>query len=176
MSPISARSPLRWRARCHSLPSQGRCSAGGGARLFVVCRRGERRAVGAAPQIPPAAEMYSFPGVPAAPASPPTAPPSGSDLAAVPSSPAANAAGSRTDPWAEDPHFAGLSDVFSFPRVPGASVPAVPEATTSQPSVPASQPALGTIPAAPPTLPVANLPDPRRRSRHCSVIGSSPGR
>jgi len=33
-------------ARCHSLPSQGRCSAGGGARLFVVCRRGERRAVG----------------------------------------------------------------------------------------------------------------------------------
>ncbi len=114
----------------------------------------------AAPQIPPAAEKYSFPGVPAAPASPPTAPPSGSDLAAVPSSPAANAAGSRTDPWAEDPHFAGLSDVFSFPRVPGASVPAVPEATTSQPSVPASQPALGTIPAAPPTLPVANLPGP----------------
>jgi hypothetical protein len=33
----------------------------------------------AAPQIPPAAEMYSFPGVPAVPASPTAGPPSGSD-------------------------------------------------------------------------------------------------
>jgi cysteine desulfurase / selenocysteine lyase len=99
----------------------------------------------AAPQIPPAAEMYSFPGLPAFPSSPPTAPPGGSDLAAAPFLPA----GSRTEPWAEDPHFAGLNDVFSFPRVPGASVPAVPEVGKSQPSVPASQPVLGTIPAAP---------------------------
>ncbi len=99
----------------------------------------------AAPQIPPAAEMYSFPGVPAMPSSPPTGPPSGSDLAAVPTS----HAGGRTDPWAEEPHFAGLNDVFSFPRVPGASVPGVPQATASQPSVPASQPVLGTTPAEP---------------------------
>jgi cysteine desulfurase/selenocysteine lyase len=106
----------------------------------------------AAPQIPPAAEMYSFPGVPALPSSPTTAPPGGSDLAALPSAPASapigNAAG-RTDPWAEDPHFAGLNDVFSFPRVPGASVPAIPEVAKSQPSVPASQPVVGTIPVAP---------------------------
>jgi cysteine desulfurase/selenocysteine lyase len=110
----------------------------------------------AAPQIPPAAEMYSFPGVPAALASPPTAPPSGSDLATVPSSPAGNAAVGRTDPWAEDPHFAGLNDAFSFPRVPGASVPGIPEAAPSQPSLPASQPVLGTIPAASP----ANVTEP----------------
>jgi cysteine desulfurase/selenocysteine lyase len=98
-----------------------------------------------APQIPPAAEMYSFPGVPAMPSSPPTGPPSGSDLATVP----ATHAGGRTDPWAEEPHFAGLNDVFSFSRVPGASVPGVPQATASQPSIPASQAVLGTIPAEP---------------------------
>ncbi len=106
----------------------------------------------AAAQIPPAAEMYSFPGVPALPSSPPTAPPGGSDMAGLPpasaSAPPGNAAG-RTDPWAEDPHFAGLNDVFSFPRVPGASAPGIPEVANSQPSVPASQPVLGTIPVAP---------------------------
>ncbi|MGD0215747.1 MAG: family 2A encapsulin nanocompartment shell protein, partial [Terriglobales bacterium] len=99
----------------------------------------------AAPQIPPAAEMYSFPGVPAVPASSTAGPPSGSDAAAVPSSPTGSAAVGRTDPWAEDPHFAGLNDVFSFPRVPGASVPAVPAAQASQPSIPASQPDPNTI-------------------------------
>ena len=103
----------------------------------------------AAPQIPPAAEMYSFPGVPAVPSSPPTGPRGGSDFAAAPSSPAGDTNGSRTDPWAAEPHFAGFDDVFSFPRVPGASVPGVPEVAKSQPSVPASQPVLGTIPAAP---------------------------
>jgi cysteine desulfurase/selenocysteine lyase len=108
-----------------------------------------------AAQIPPAAEMYSFPGVPEMPSSPPTAPPSGSDLASVPTS----SAGGRTDPWAEDPHFAGLNDVFSFPRVPGASIPGVPQATVSQPSIPASQPLLETIPAAPAAVPVATVPE-----------------
>jgi cysteine desulfurase / selenocysteine lyase len=123
----------------------------------------------APPQIPPAAEMYSFPGVPAMPSSPPTGPPSGSDLAAVPSAavipgapalPIADSGDSgRTDPWAAAPHFAGLNDVFSFPRVPGASVPGVPEVQASQPSVPASQPALGVIPPAPvASLPALNLP------------------
>jgi cysteine desulfurase/selenocysteine lyase len=115
------------------------------------------------PQIPPAAEMYSFPGVPAVPSSPPTAPPSGSDVAAAPTSPtpsATDSAGSgRTDPWAKDPHFAGLNDVFSFPRVPGASVPGVPEAAPSQPSVPASEPVLGTLPAGAPAVPATNAPE-----------------
>jgi len=112
----------------------------------------------APPQIPPAAEMYSFPGVPAAPASPPTGPPSGSDLAAIPSSPFASTAAGRTDPWAEDPHFAGFNDAFSFPRVPGASVPAVPAAQVSQPSIPASPPVPGAMAPASSGAPVTSVP------------------
>jgi cysteine desulfurase/selenocysteine lyase len=112
----------------------------------------------AAPQIPPAAEMYSFPGVPAVPASPPTAPPSGSDLAAIPSSPPGSALGGRTDPWAEAPHFAGLNDVFSFPRVPGASVSGIPQVVAPPPSLPPSPPALGTIPVSAPAAPGAAEP------------------
>jgi len=123
----------------------------------------------AAPQIPPAVEMYSFPGVPAIPSSPPTAPPSGSNVATASSSPAPATASvptapiasapsqtpgssgndGRTDPWASAPNFP--SEVFSFPRVPGVSVPgvpvqSVPEPIVSQPSVPASLGSLG-IPA-----------------------------
>jgi cysteine desulfurase/selenocysteine lyase len=113
----------------------------------------------AAPEIPPAAEMYSFPGVPAVPSSPPTAPPGGADLAAVPTAPAAGNSvdGSRTDPWATDPIFPTQSEAFSFPRVPGASVPGVPEKLVSQPSIPASQPVLGTIPSTSSAAPITNL-------------------
>ena len=113
------------------------------------------------PQIPPAVEMFSFPGVPAVPSSP-TAPPSGSDMAAVSqSAPSATHSTSteRTDPWAKDPHFAGLNDVFSFPRVPGASVPGVPEVTASQPSVAVSEPVLSTIPAAQSVIPNVSAPE-----------------
>jgi cysteine desulfurase / selenocysteine lyase len=115
----------------------------------------------AAPQIPAAAEMYSFPGVPAMPSSPPTAPPGGADLAAVPAAPVAGNSvdGSRADPWAAPPNFPTQSEAFSFPRVPGASVPGVPAATASQPSLPASQPVLGTIPAAPAATPATNAPE-----------------
>jgi cysteine desulfurase / selenocysteine lyase len=112
----------------------------------------------APPQFPAAAEHYFFPGVPAmvSPSAPPNAPPSGSELAAVLASPAATPddAG-RTDPWAAAPHFAGLNDVFSFPRVPGASVPGAPEGRASLPSLSVSQPAVGTIPAAPGATPDA---------------------
>jgi len=115
------------------------------------------------PQLPPAAEMYAFPGVPAVPSTPPTSPPSGSDIAAIPASPSPAATDSggadRTDPWAKDPHFAGLTDVFSFPRVPGVSIPGVPEATASQPTIAASQPVLGTIPSGPLSAPQAGAPE-----------------
>jgi cysteine desulfurase / selenocysteine lyase len=125
----------------------------------------------AAPQFPPIVEMFSFPGVPAISSSPPTAPPSGSGLATAPSSPAAAATavvpgapippttsqtpthsgvGSRTDPWAAAPSFP--NEVFSFPRVPGASGPGVPEPAVTQPSVPASSASLGVPPS-------ANVPD-----------------
>jgi cysteine desulfurase/selenocysteine lyase len=124
----------------------------------------------AAPQFPPALEMFSFPGVPAIPSSPPTAPPSGSDLAKAPSSPAAATAsvpsvpiaptpyqtpgtsgGNRTDPWATAPNFP--NEVFSFPAVPGASAPGVPEQRVPEPivsqlSVPASSTSLDTPPSA----------------------------
>jgi len=125
----------------------------------------------AAPRIPPAAEMYSFPGVPAMaaspPTSPPTSPPAGADLAAIPSAAGASAVaatgnspdGRRTDPWVAPVNFPGPNEVFSFPRVPGASVPGIPETVTSQASIPASQPALGTIPAAPTAIPSTNAPE-----------------
>ena len=109
---------------------------------------------GRAPQIPPAAEMYAFPGLPTFPSSPPTTSPSGSDLAAAHTAPrpAVNDSGpaGKTDPWANEPHFSGLNDVFSFPRVPGVSVPGRPEAIATQPTVPVSQPVLGTVPPARP--------------------------
>jgi cysteine desulfurase/selenocysteine lyase len=128
---------------------------------------GERAAPwAAAPQFPPAVEMFSFPGVPAISSSPPTAPPSGSELATAPSSPAAATAsvpsaptaptpyqmpgtsvgGNRTDPWAEAPNFP--NEVFSFARVPGASTPGAPETIVSQPSVPVSSASLDTPPSA----------------------------
>jgi cysteine desulfurase / selenocysteine lyase len=119
------------------------------------------------PQFPSTDGMFSFPSVVAIPSSPPTAP-SALNLAAVPVSPevvfpvvpggttppAGNAPGNfghadRSDPWASAPDFAGVGDVFSFPRVPGASVPGVPEPRRPQPSTPASQPVPGSIPAAP---------------------------
>ncbi len=114
----------------------------------------------AAPQIPPAAEMYSFPGVPAMPASPLTGPPSGSDLAAIPAAPANSASAGRTDPWAEGPHFAGLNDVFSFPRAPGASIPGIPEVRVSQPGLPDASSVVGATPTASPAMPATNVPGP----------------
>jgi cysteine desulfurase / selenocysteine lyase len=125
----------------------------------------------AAPQFPPAGEMYSFPGVPAMPSSPPTAPPSGADLAAAPASPSAVApgvpipptgdsvVGGRSDPWAAAPNFPAQNEMFSFPRVPGMSVPGVPEAIASQPNLPAAQSVPGAIPAAPPAVPLTNAPE-----------------
>jgi len=138
----------------------------------------------AAPQFPPAVEMFSFPGVPAIPSSPPTAPPSGSDLAAAPASPAAATAvvpgapipptayqtpgssgdDSRTDPWAAAPNFP--NEVFSFPRVPGMSAPGVPERRVPErrvperrvPEAPVSQPSVPASSASLNTPPSANAP------------------
>jgi len=146
----------------------------------------------AAPRLAPNTEMYSFPAVPDMPSSPPTAPPSGSDLAAVPNSPAAATAVTpgvpipptayqqpgqsgdqgRTDPWALAPNFPTQSEVFSFPRVPGASVPGIPQVETSQPSLPASQPVLGTVPPATPVAPPVNVPESLPSSR--SAIAPHP--
>ena len=128
----------------------------------------------AAPVIPPATEMYSLPGVPAVPSSPPTAPPSGADLVALPASPASAAAvspgipappttagssataldGSKTGPSRNDPGVAaptipGATEMFSFPRVPGMSVPGGPQPPTVPPAIPTTQGGPGTIPVFP---------------------------
>jgi cysteine desulfurase/selenocysteine lyase len=131
----------------------------------------------AAPQFPPAGEMFSFPKVPAIASSPPTAPPSGSDLAAAASSPAAalipdapvpptayrtpgsSADEARTDPWAASPNFP--NEVFSFPRVPGVSAPGFPEQGVPEQRVPepiVSQPSVAASSTSPDTPPSANAP------------------
>jgi cysteine desulfurase / selenocysteine lyase len=123
-----------------------------------------------APQFPPAMEMFSFPGVPAMPSSPPTGPPGGLDLAGASTStspavattyrpPADSGDGGRTDPWVHGPNFPTQNEVFSFPRVPGASVPGIADAVPAQPNVPVSQPVLGTIPASLPAVPATNAPE-----------------
>ena len=130
----------------------------------------------AAPLFPPAAEMFSFPGIPAIPSSAPTAPPSGSDLATSRSSPAAttasvpsvpiaptphqtpgtSGAGNRTDPWATAPNVP--NEVFSFPGVPSASAPGSPETIVSPPSLPVNStspdlPHSANVPQSIPTTP-----------------------
>jgi len=120
----------------------------------------------AAPVLPPAVEMYSFPGVSAAPLSPLTASPSGADLAAAPASPAAATSvapgipappttaaspataldGSKGDPWAAAPTIPAASEMYSFPRVPGMSVPGSPEPPAVSPEVPTAQGVYETIP------------------------------
>jgi cysteine desulfurase / selenocysteine lyase len=115
----------------------------------------------AAPQFPTAAEMFSFPGVPAIPSSPPTAPPSGSDLAQTPGTLGGvyRTDPYRTDPWAAAPIFP--NEVFSFPRVPGASAPGVPERGVPERGVPetiVSQPSVPASSASPDTPPSVNDP------------------
>jgi cysteine desulfurase / selenocysteine lyase len=119
-----------------------------------------------APQIPSGGGPFSLPGVPSVPSSPPTSPPSGADMASVPPSRTGAAAGvpsppypapsdaigeGRTDPWALAPDFAELNDGFSFPRVPGASLPGFPESQFSKPGLSALQSESATIPDQPPT-------------------------
>jgi cysteine desulfurase/selenocysteine lyase len=135
----------------------------------------------AAPHFPSLVEMFSFPGVPAIPSSQPTPPPSGSDLATTPSSPAAATASVpvapppyqtpgtsgdgnstdpyRTDPWAIAPNFP--NEVFSFPRVPGWSAPGLPEKSVPQQRVPetiVSQPSAPLSPASADTPHSAHAP------------------
>jgi cysteine desulfurase/selenocysteine lyase len=134
-----------------------------------------------APQFPLATGMFFFPGVPPLPSSPPTGPPSGADFAAAPSSAAAASASfagapisptasqtpgssgneSRTDPWAAAPNFP--NEVFSFPRVPSASVPGIPEQRIPEQRIPEQRvPELfGAQTSAPPisTPPSAKAPE-----------------
>ena len=93
----------------------------------------------ATPVFPSASELHSFPGVPAMPSSPPTAPPSAADLAAASAEPPVHSPdGSRLDPWAVAPAFPVTSELYSFPRVPGASIPGMPEPIAVPPAIPSA--------------------------------------
>jgi len=125
--------------------------------------------------LPPATEMFSFPGVPAMPSSAPTAPPSGTDLGAIPASLAGATAVPGSSPYFLDgekgassaaaPTFPAVNEMYSFPRVPGLpnvpgvqSVPNVP----SPPSLPsAASPVVtdaGAVPASPDAVAIAPRP------------------
>jgi cysteine desulfurase/selenocysteine lyase len=94
------------------------------------------------PTVPPAGEIFSFPGVPAMPSSPPTSPPGGADLAAMSNASAATTAVPGSSPYfvegaspAASPVFPPVNEVFSFPRVP--AMPGAP-GVESIPKVPAA--------------------------------------
>jgi cysteine desulfurase/selenocysteine lyase len=113
-----------------------------------------------APAIPPATEMYSFPGIPSALSSPPTAQPSGTDLSALTSTPppgmpappvtpgSAPPDASRVDPFAVGPTVPGATEMYSFPRVPGVSAPGSPQPVLVSPVPTTTQGVSGTLPAA----------------------------
>jgi len=109
------------------------------------------------PVLPPSSEMYSFPAVPAAPSSPPTAPPSGADMASAQPLPTGATVtpgpaldGSRADPFASGPGIPAASEMYSFPRVPGVSVPGSPEPAFMSPAAATTQSESGTLPASSP--------------------------
>jgi cysteine desulfurase / selenocysteine lyase len=130
------------------------------------------------PTVPPAGEVFSFPGVPAIPSSPPTSPPGGADLAAVPATTAVPGSspyfveGEKGAPIAASPAFPPVNEMFSFPRVPampGAAgvesipnVPAVPGSpSAAQPSAPDfhAKPSTPAVKPLEPKLPSAAAPD-----------------
>ncbi|HYA25097.1 MAG TPA: aminotransferase class V-fold PLP-dependent enzyme, partial [Terriglobales bacterium] len=100
-----------------------------------------------APTLPPATELFSFPGVATMPFSP-TSPPAGADASAVPQSPGSVPTFPGSTPYfvegekgtspAAAPLLPPISELFSFPRVP--SMPNVPGIQTvpNPPAPPAS--------------------------------------
>jgi len=82
----------------------------------------------AAPTIPPASELFSFPGAAAAPSLAPTTPPGGADLTAAPQAPGNVPVLPGSTPYfvegekgasaATPPTLPPVNDLFSFPRVP----------------------------------------------------------
>ena len=136
------------------------------------------------PTVPPAGEMFSFPGVPAMPSSPPTAPPGGVDLVAVPASSAGATPMPGSSPYfmegekgatpAAAPVFPAVNEMFSFPRVPAmpgvAGVESIPNVPAAPGSPSAAQPAAPDFHASPswpggkslepklPTVPATDIP------------------
>ncbi|HTA23699.1 MAG TPA: family 2A encapsulin nanocompartment cargo protein cysteine desulfurase [Terriglobales bacterium] len=136
------------------------------------------------PTVPPAGEMFSFPGVPAMPSSPPTSPPGGADMAAMSASSAGATPAPGSSPYfmegekgaspAAAPVFPTLNEMFSFPRVPAmpgvAGVESIPNVPAAPGSPSATQPAAPDFHASPswqegkslepklPAVPVTDMP------------------
>lgn len=100
-----------------------------------------------APTLPPATELFSFPGVATMPLSP-TAPPAGADASALPQSPGSVPTFPGSTPYFVEgekgtspgaaPVLPPINELFSFPRVP--ALPSVPGIQTvpNPPAPPAS--------------------------------------
>jgi cysteine desulfurase / selenocysteine lyase len=127
--------------------------------------------------LPPATEMFPFPGIPAMPSSVPTAPPGGVGLGAIPASLSGATAVPGSLPYflegekgaspAAAPTFPAVNEMYSFPRVP--AVPNVPGAQSlpNAPSPPSSSSAVSptvvdasTVPASPGATDATSQPSP----------------
>jgi cysteine desulfurase/selenocysteine lyase len=121
---------------------------------------GKTAPLAVAPNLPPATELFSMPGVAAIPSLAPTTPPAGVDLTAVPQAPGNVPVVPGSMPYfvegekgaspAAAPTLPPVNDLFSFPRVP-----AIPNVSGIQtvPNVPA--PPLSPS-AAPPNVAVSS--------------------
>jgi cysteine desulfurase / selenocysteine lyase len=120
--------------------------------------------------LPPSAEMFSFPGVPAVPSSPPTAPPGGTDLGAIATGTTAAPSSSpyflegESASTAAPPNFPAMSEMYSFARVPavpnapaGRSAPNFPSATVT-PSAALTMVQPSAIPSSVDATAIANQP------------------
>jgi len=110
-----------------------------------------------APNLPPASELFSFPGISATPSSPPTSPPSGAEMSALPQSTASAPAFPGSMPYSVEgekgtspgaaPVWPPMNDWFSFPRIP-----AMPEIrgieTVPNPPAPPTSPSVAPPSAA----------------------------
>ena len=101
-----------------------------------------------APTLPPASELFSFPGIPATTTSPPTGPPGGAEMSAVPESTASAPTFPGSTPYSVEgekgtspgaaPVWPPMNDWFSFPRIPAMPDMRGIETVPNPPAPPAS--------------------------------------
>ncbi len=118
-----------------------------------------------APAIPSAKDAYGFPGIPPVPSAPQTGTPGAGQMAPASPSPAiipASAPGipvteSQASPWTDPPALPGSQEAYSFPRVPGASVPAAPQPAATSPAFASAESVSTVFPSAQPVSFAPNL-------------------
>lgn len=108
-----------------------------------------------APAIPSAKDAYGFPGIPPVPSAPQTGTPGAGQMSAAPPSPAVTPQSgpgipvteSQASPWADPPALPGSQEAYSFPRVPGMSVPGAPQPAATSPALASSEPVATAVPS-----------------------------